>query len=209
MGHLTLREMRDEVAENATHRITNNERIDRWINVALYDFTNTVKFQELRVCTTVVASPDFAIFEWNEKEHGIFSVINLTDKIRMLRESEEQFALRDRDARGAPEYWTRSGLYIKVWPRPSRETDIEIVYKRIHSPLVNDGDKTILHPTWDYALILHATINALLFLGDERTPIYQEQLQNYLRNRNNVKDDTAESAPLTFPQSWEEIQRIR
>lgn len=210
MGIFTLEEMREEVSENLGGRVQSNRRIDRWINSALADVVNRIKPQELRLCANLLTEEGIRAYEWQVKEQGIISVVSPSTKYRLLYRAEENFSLNDRSRLDDPCEWSRTGGHLLLWPTPRRELSLLITYNALHDRLVSDEATTILNPALDQAIIIGATINGLLFLGEsERVQIFTEKFEYVLRSRNWVRDETTEGFGVEVVTSREDLTRMR
>jgi hypothetical protein len=140
------------------------------VNDAYQEVFNKYKFKLRRrrgKFNTVIGSDKYDI---SGLTNVVYKVWDRTNGRELEFVGTNVLAERDYDAvpnnlvqNGRPEKWAHQETYLQILPPPDGVYSIEMVYKVIFTPLINDTDIPVIPDTWHRGL---AILAAALYYGD-------------------------------------------
>lgn len=185
MGYTTKAKFRSRLSLNLGDRNLAKGHLDGWVEDGYYDMTGAFDFIELHEVSTATMAVDADSITLPSDLQWVRSVKDDTNENPLIKISAEQFwSTLDLTEEGEPEYWTRQGQVLRVQPVLNEEVTLRLLYNKFPPPLDDDGDTTVLPPTWDRAVIMFSTYHALLDLGEEtRAAEWLSRAMAYVRSR--------------------------
>jgi hypothetical protein len=143
---MTLSDIRTAVRERADDPTFDTAKLDRWTNWVLNDIYTRYQFPFME------ASKPFTTIA-NTQEYVLPTIATDIDKIRLLTDTTndvvlnyvDPIALEEADPKNEttskPNKWTVYGDTLKIWPIPDGEYEINVMYKKVPTELVNSTDE--------------------------------------------------------------------
>jgi len=163
MGLYTLEELTSELSLNLGGRSPGPDRLNLWVNLAIQNLASHIYFEELKT------KKPFNVFE------GITKYPAPTDLLGIryielngvkLKKMERQWSEEDVTAT-APTYFERRGTDIIIWPEPDDYYEGYIEYIKTPAKLTTSTDKSPFPSFWDLGIIMLATHQGHLALGEQ------------------------------------------
>lgn len=173
-----------------------------WINMAQVDIANTAKCIQGKAATNVVAG----IFEYDLPLNDAVEIITLRYKGAPLTSVEfaqaEQDLIREdptRKSTGRPQWWTKFGSSIQVWPTPDESVadGITVFYYGVPAQVTNPAAMLGL-PDRYYSAILSYVL-AQAYGQDEDMEMKTTEYQSFLNKIGDSSNEDDQAANLFFP----------
>jgi hypothetical protein len=213
MGFMNLEQFRREVHETLGVPGLRNERIDTWINLALYELTGAKDFYSLDHTEILTLERGVDYYPLQAKFLGVDSV-TLQESIgnyTLIRSSKSFFYSRNRVDPRQPKMWLREGLGLKFWPAPDRAYSVLIAGMKEPEPLIAEGETSQLSATWDQAILGLAIAIGLWGFGRyEDASAQYTRVSSYIRSRldDSERDDQSVTMPTIIARNLEDMRNI-
>ncbi len=184
MGILTYERLKERLDFNLGEQAFDDKVLGEWIHDGYYDLTGAFDFAEMnRSATATINVGNDSIVVPSDLQWPR-ALTNQTDDLTLIYEDQANFLRRDLDTDGEPQYWTRIGNTLRVWPTPLLATALRILYNKIPIALTVSTDVTELLPTYDRAILWFAESSAHYDLRENAmaTDILARAM-NYVRSR--------------------------
>lgn len=177
MGIMTLQNFRDDLKDALGRPTVDANRLDRWVNNALFEFGHAFEFPELEKVgsiNTVAGQRSYDVpADFRAMHDNGVRIVTPQDRFggTLVNESRRQYLMADRydtgNARGVV------GAYHmyqkKIWVRPAPDgtaTAIEFDYWAKVTKLTNPTDVTVFDEDWDEILFRGALYRGHLAYGE-------------------------------------------
>ena len=153
--------------------------LDDWVNDAYIDFCTRTAFWKLKF-PTIRMFPELNSSDTADTVDGTAYVSTPTDAIQVYTvwdstndskltqigwtEYISDTGRADTDSEGKPQYWTRYGGYIYLYPTPDDAYTLYIYYRARPSAMSGDDDTTDIATEWDEPILKLAVIKGMLKL---------------------------------------------
>jgi hypothetical protein len=213
MGFMTLEQFRREVHESLGVPGLRNERIDTWINLALYELTGAKDFYSLDHSAIIPTQVGTKLYPFTDRFLGVDSV-TLQDELgnyTLVRASKSFFFSRNEESIGRPKIWLREGTGIRVWPSPDRIYNLLVVGTKEPDPIIGEGETSGLSATWDQAILGLAIATGLWAFGRyEEASAQYSRTSSYIRSRldDGDREDQSVTMPTVIARNLEDLRGI-
>lgn len=183
MGFMTLKDFRDQVNLNlGDRRESSNDRLDNWINRGYVEVAFSKEQEWMKICnvfTTIADQYDYAL---PSDFFAFISLADRTNKRRLVKTDLANYMLKDQEKTGKPQGYARRRDTLYLWPTPDGAYSIEMYYFWNPPILTAEADQSMMGHFFDHAIVLLATRNAWLALGDmEKATLFHQSADNYIR----------------------------
>lgn len=210
MGLMTLEDFRTELHEQFGARGVGNERMTLWINLGYFELCGKMEFEILQ-CQQYFATVDGSyVYELPDKFLGVVSIWDVTNKKRLRKKDTSDAGLLDVNStnKSQPEWWMQRSNGFWLYPVPNGAYEIQIIYMKEPTKLINAIDTTILPQSWDLSVLLlakhfgHLSFKEL----DQSTACYQRAMQQTIQNKTDAQwSEPTPKAGLTVAWSFEDL----
>ena len=212
MGLLTLKDFRDELNLSlGDNRQTANERLDRWVNLGYLQAVNESWFEGIKEVATAVTVDGQREYDVPTDLMSIVSLVDLTNKKRIIQTSWANMHQMDRTISGKPKLYARRRRSIYIWPTPDDEYDLEINYLEEICPMIEDTDRTVLPQAYDPWIVQLSRVQAFSAIGVEEKVAFYTQLAS--REFGKLPTDTFSSDQLALgveiARSFDDLAKMR
>jgi hypothetical protein len=213
MGFMTLEQFRREVHETLGVPGLRNERIDTWVNLALYELTGAKDFYSLDYSETIPTQVGVTLYPFTGKFMGVDSVTLQyeLENYTLVRASKSFFFSRNEETTGRPKIWLREGLGIRVWPKPDAIYSLLITGAKEPDPIIAEGETSGLPATWDQAILGLSIAIGLWGFGEyERASAQYARTSSYIRSRldDGDREDQSVTMPTIIARNLEDLRGI-
>lgn len=211
MGLMTLEEFRKELHAVFADRKAGNERIDRWVNQAYFEIAGQTDFEDLKCRQEFTTIEGISQYEMPDGFIKFISVFDTSNKRRMLRMDQEHIALQDveEDSWSTPERWAIHGNTLYMFPPPNDAYSITAIFLKEPDPLVDPEDTTVIPPTWDLSILLHAQKIGWYSFGeiDKGRALMQVSERNFIsRQKDNERLNKTPQGGLQVAYDWTDLE---
>ncbi len=199
MGGYTLTNFGEYLTLNLGKRDDISSYTTAWINTAYLDLTTRNRFwdvpiprffdfPELRTNTTktttagtaYVATPTDALYIrhlWDSTNDRKLNKIRFHKYVDAVGRASSS-------ARGKPTEWVRDGANIYLLPTPDATYTIYVYYRKRPAALSDAGDVTLIGAEWDESILLLATAQSFLRLGEpDKSLLWQKEFISSLAGK--------------------------
>lgn len=172
MGLVTLEQFRARLQAALGNFAYDGALIDVWINAGVQEVAGAVHFEALKDRMDLTYAG------------GVYSVAAPDDLAKpislgypagstwLMKSSPTRLDSLLRSSGGTPKFWAMDGRNIVIWPTPTVETVLSMLYVKYHPELSDTVNVTLLPPTWDNAIHYFAVAAAMLDLGDDERSLF-------------------------------------
>ncbi len=168
MGVMTLAQFQNELHAVFGDRGAGNERLTLWLNLAYQEVCGEGDFEDLKCLQDFNTSEGVYKYETPDSFIKFISFFDVTNKARLLRIGQELIGLRDvtEDTWAQPLEWAIRENVIYLFPVPDDVYEMNGLFLKEPTPLAAPGDRTVIPPAWDLAILLRAQKIGWLAYGE-------------------------------------------
>lgn len=219
LGSPTLGELKTSLQARGYATDTAAQQVE-FINTAYRRVLNARRYWPfLAAATTFPTVAGTSLYTVSATDAATFDAVRLLDPSSNLtyevdfkprQELETLVANNSPAYNDTPDYWTRRGDQIQLWPAPNKVYTVQLDYTSHPAKLVNDADTLVIPRNWVDVVLWASIVEIATRQRDWQTAgqaeaRYQAELASMVRMYGSVQAQTARTVEQW--DGWDEVER--